>query len=101
MKMNETLVGERLEVLVECKLNEGGAVNPRCAGDVLEVSNGSNIRDPSKVRAMFKEGEAVLMKWDAIEECDELESESGQKLLPSLWNKHKAGAWRKFKKPLK
>ena len=62
MKIDETLVGERLEVLVECKLDEGGVVNHWCAGEVLEVSNGSNVRDPSKVRTMFKEGEAVWMK---------------------------------------
>ena len=62
MKMNETLVGERLEVLVEHKLDEGGVVNHWCAGELLEASDGSNVKDPSKVRAKFNEGEAMWMK---------------------------------------
>ena len=61
------------------------------------MSDGTNIVKPGKLTACFKAGEAVMMRWDACEECNEQVSESAQRLLPSRWNpkgKHSDGSWR-------
>jgi len=52
---------------------------------------------PGARTACYKAGEAVLIRWDANAERNELASESVQCLLPSKWNpkgKHTEGSWR-------
>ena len=68
-----------------------------CQGEVILVSNGSNILKPNARSACYKRGEAVMIKWDANKDRNEDISTSSQRLLPSKWNprgKHVVGGWR-------
>jgi hypothetical protein len=67
-------------------LTEGGTEDRWSAGEVILVSDGSNIWDPEKARTRYKKGEGVVMRWDADEAREEPVSESAVKLLPSKWN---------------
>ena len=98
--IDETMVGTRLEICCVYELAEsegGGEVLRWCQGEVMFVSDGTNITKPGSVRAKFKKGEAVWLKWDAIPERNEAEYESSQRLLKSKWNprgKHTKDSWR-------
>ena len=62
------------------------------AGEVILVSDGTNITIIGKPRAKYKKGEAVMMRWD-----DSTWGESPARLLPSKWNPRGvqgAGGWR-------
>ena len=59
-----------------------------CAGEVMDV-------DP-RPYATFPKGKSALIKWDANDRVEPAEkvSTSGQKPLPTLWNRDGVGAWR-------
>ena len=76
---------------------DGGSELRWCQGEVVRVSNGSNILRTNARTACYNAGEAVLMRWDESKERNEPASESAQRLLPSKWNprgKHTDGSWR-------
>ena len=78
-------------------LDEGGSELRWSQGEVILISDGSNIIKQGACTAYYKVGEAVLNLWDANEERKESSSTSAQRLLPSKWNpkgKHSDGAWR-------
>jgi len=92
-------VGRRIDVCCRYELAEGGAELRWCAGEVVTISNGSNIRKPPPARsAYFGPGEAVMVRWDANAARDEEESESTAQLPPSMrWQKGAPlaeGVWR-------
>jgi hypothetical protein len=94
--VDASLVGVRLDVCFRYDLDEGGHELRWCQGEVTLVSDGSNLPIPNKRNAKYKAGEAVAIRWDANEECNELPSETVQKLPKSKWNpkKHCEGGWR-------
>ncbi len=98
--VDDELIGKRLEVCVEYELlNEIGTELRWCPGEVTLVSDGTNIVKPDSVtgRAFYKKGEAVMMRWEANEKCNEPETESSQKLAKNKWNprgQHTADSWR-------
>ena len=83
-KVDDTLVGERLEICWNFELEEGGEVLRWCPGEVIEVSDGSNMM--KSARAFYKCGEAVKFKFDAIEEREEEEHTWDVELKPRKWN---------------
>lgn len=91
-----TLIGERLDVCCSYEIDGGGSELRWCQGEVIKVSDGTNIVKPNSCTACFKRGEAVVMRWDANDERNEPSSESAQRLLPSKWNpkEHTDGSWR-------
>jgi hypothetical protein len=95
--VDATLLGKRLEICCDYDLEEGGSEARWSAGEVIAVSDGTNIAIPGKPRAKFKTGEAVMMRWDADAARLEPETESASRLLPSMWNPRgvqSAGGWR-------
>ena len=81
----------------------GGTEDRWCAGEVILVSDGTNIIVPGHVSKKYKKGEAVIMRWDADparkdeQGHGEEVTESAARLLPSFWNPRgvqKAGGWR-------
>ena len=66
-------------------------------GEVVDVSNGSNILKPGARSACYKRGKAALIRWDEDKDRKEPSHISEQRLLPWEWNpknKHSEGAWR-------
>ena len=92
-----TLLGKRLEICCDYELEEGGTEARWSAGEVILVSDGTNIIIPGKWRAKFKKGEAVMMRWDADAARNEVVTESAARLQHSKWNPkgvQEAGGWR-------
>jgi hypothetical protein len=89
-QIDETLVGTRVEVVCHYNLPTGvfGTALMWCAGEVIDV-------DP-RPYVTFPKGKSALIKWDANDRVEPAEkvSTSGQKLLPTMWNKDGVGAWR-------
>ena len=75
-----------LEVCYDNDLDAGGSEARWCAGEVILVSDGTNIPIPGRDRAKYKRGEAVMMRWDADKWRGEKSTESAARLLPSMWN---------------
>ena len=93
-KVDNTLVGKRLEICWKFDLDEGGDVLRWCPGVVVKVSDGNNMM---KKHAYYKPGEAVMFKFDAIEERKEEEHTWKVELKRSKWNPkndHSHGCWR-------
>ena len=67
---------------------------------VVKVSDGSNIPVPGGRTAKCKEGEAVLIRWDANKDLGCKSTLEPQQLMKSKWNPkvHKAGGWRFYRK---
>lgn len=93
-----SLVGRRLEICCDYQLADGSEWEPRwCAGEVIAVSDGTNILKIGAVTAKYKKGEAVMMRWDARRDRNEVATESAARLLKSKWNPkgvQEAGGWR-------
>lgn len=93
--VDKALLGKRLEICCDYDLDEGGSEPRWCAGEVVLVSDGSNIPIPGKPRAKYKAGAAVMIHWD--EPQGESWKDSAVELLPSQWNPkgiQLAGGWR-------
>ena len=60
--VDNKLLGERLEVCCTYDLVQGGTEDRWSAGEVILVSDGSNIWDPEKARTRYKKGEGVVMR---------------------------------------
>ena len=90
------LLGERLEICEKYYLEEGGT-DLRCSqGEVVTISNGSNILKPGAHTAKLKAGEGVMIKWDTNEAHGEPVTFSPVYLLKSKWNpkgNHSEGCW--------
>ena len=96
-KVDQSLVGKRLEICCDYELVVGGSEARWSAGEVLFVSNGKNMVKPGTYRAQFKPGEAAMIRWDADAARKEEVTESAARLLPSMWNPkgvQTAGGWR-------
>ena len=88
-------IGKRLDVCEKYILDDGGTELRWSQGEVVSVSDGFNILKPGACRAKYKAGEAVMIRWDANIDRNEVASTSAQRLLP--WNpkgKHTEGCWR-------
>ena len=95
--IDKSLIGKRLDVCHTWDLEEGGTELRLSQGEVIEISNGSNILKPGARSSCYKKGEAVMIKWDENKDKKQLSYESPQRLLKSKWNpknKHSDGAWR-------
>ena len=95
--VNKKLIGKRLDVCCEWNLEEGGTELRWSQGEVVDVSDGSNILKTGARSACYKKGEAVMIRWDADKDRNEHSHVSSQRLLPSKWNpkkEHSEGAWR-------
>ena len=95
--VNKKLIGKRLDVCFEWNLEEGGTELRWSQGEVVDVSDGSNIIKTGARSACYKKGEAVMIRWDADKDRNEHSHVSSQRLLPSKWNpkkEHSEGAWR-------
>ena len=77
------LIGKRIDVLIDFVMEGDEENKPRwCQGEVIEVAE--------------KCEPTVMVHWDPMSDVndgDQYET-SLQKLLPSLWNKDREGAWR-------
>ena len=97
-RVDATLVGKRIDACFCYYLDEGGSeLRWSQDGEVLKVSDGTNIKMPPPHRTKcYPAGQAVLVGWDADPAREEAYSESPVALLPSKWNPkvHSAGAWR-------
>ena len=94
---NNKLIGKRLDVCFEWNLEEGGTELRWSQGEVINVSNGSNILKPGARKSCYKKGEAVMIRWDENKERNEASHVTLQRLLPSKWNpmnNHTQGSWR-------
>ena len=95
--MIKKLVGKRLDICERYELDEGGSELRWSQGEVVKVSDGSNILKPGARSACYAKGEAVLIQWDENKEQNEPSTISSQRLLTSKWNpkgSHSEGAWR-------
>ena len=95
--VDKKLIGKRLDVCFKWNLEEGGTELRWSQGEVVDVSDGSNILKPGARSACYKKGEAALIGWDKNKDTNEPSHISAQRLLPSKWNpknKHSEGAWR-------
>ena len=95
--VDKKLIGKRLDVCFKWNLEEGGTELRWSQGEVVDVSDGSNILKPGARSACYKKGKAVLIRCDKNKERNEPSHISAQRLLPSKWNpknKHSEGAWR-------
>ena len=95
--INKQLLGKRLDVCFEYELEIGGTELRWSQGEVIMISDGSNILKPGARTAKFKAGEAVRICWDANTDRNEPIHITDQRLLPSKWNpkgKHSDGSWR-------
>ena len=98
-EVDQNLVGKRLEVCVQCdSLDEEGmktgTTNRWCAGVVVKVSNGKNLKKP---RSHYKPGEAAEILFDEIKERKEKSHKQVYELKSSKWNpkrEHLPGCWR-------
>ena len=89
-------MGKRLEICCDYELKDGSGSEARwCAGELIAVSDGTNIIKIGAVTAKYKKGEAVMMRWDADPtrratgggvSCLVTESVQPASYLPSLWN---------------
>ena len=96
--VDESLVGRRLEICCDYELKDGSGSEARwCAGEVIAVSDGTNIIKIGAVTAKYKAGKAVMMRWDARPDRKEVVTESAARLLKTNWNPkgvQEAGGWR-------
>ena len=95
--INKQLIGKRLDVCLIYELDVGGTELRWCQGEVILISDGSNILKPGARTAKFKAGEAVRIRWDANIDRNEPVHTTAQRLLPTKWNpkgKHSDGCWR-------
>ena len=95
--VDKKIIGKRLDVCFEWNLEEGGKELRWSQGQVVNVSNGSNILKPGARTSCYKNGEAVTIKWDENKDGNEPSHISSQCLLPSKWNpkkEHSHGSWR-------
>ena len=100
--VDKALLGKRLEICCNYELDNGGSEPRWCAGQVILVSDGRNIAKGP--RSFYKEGEAVMMRWDAAPDRKSMAypqgepvSESAARLLKSMWNPRgvqRDGGWR-------
>ena len=60
--IDNKLIGKRLDVCHTWDLEEGGTELRWSQGEVIEISNGSNILKPGAHAACYKKGEAVMIK---------------------------------------
>jgi len=99
--IDKALLKRRLEVCFKYDLEEGGSEVRWSAGEVVLVSDGTNIKPKSK----FPAGQAVMIRWDdpwePTSERDKRTEEerrlSAVRLLKSKWNpkgEQGNGAWR-------
>ena len=66
-------------------------------GEVIMISDGSNILKPGERTAKFKAGKVVCIRWDTNIDRNEPIHITAQRLLPTTWNpkgKHYDGSWR-------
>ena len=80
--VDKKLLGKRLDVCFEWNIEEGGKKLRWSQGQVVNVSNGSNILKPGAWTSCYKNGEAVTIKWDEKKDGNELSYISSQCLLP-------------------
>ena len=95
--INKKLIGKCLDICEKNNLNDGGSELRWSQGEVIQVSDGTNILKPGARNACYKKNEAVVICWDSNEDRFEPSTISSQRLLPSKWNpkgKHTEGAWR-------
>ena len=77
------LLGKRLEICEKYYLEEGGTDLRLSQGEVVKISNGSNILKPGARTVQLKAGEGVMIRWDANEAHDEPVTFSPVRLLQS------------------
>ena len=95
--VDKRLIGRRLDVCFEWNLVEGGTELRWSQGEVVDVSDGTNILKPGARTACYKKGEAVMIRWDEDQDLNEPSHVSAQRLLASKWNpkkEHTKGSWR-------
>ena len=95
--VDKRLIGRRLDVCFEWNLVEGGTELRWSQGEVVDVSDGTNILKPGARTACYKKGEAVMIRWDEDQDNNEPSHVSAQHLLASKWNpkkQHTKGSWR-------
>ena len=95
--VDKKLIGKRLDVCFEWNLEEGRTELRWSQGEVVDVSDGSNILKHGARSACYKKGEAVMIRWDEDKDRNEPSHVTSQRLLPSNWNpkkEHSEGAWR-------
>ena len=97
--VDSTLLGKRLEICCNYDLLPPlVGKEPRwCAGEVVLISDGTNIAIPDRPRAKYPKGEAVMMRWDADVAREEPVTTSSARLLVTKWNpkgEQTDGGWR-------
>ena len=95
--VDKRLIGRRLDVCFEWNLEEGGTELRWSQGEVVDVSDGTNILKPGARTACYKKGEAVMIRWDEDQDLNEPSHVSAQRLFASKWNpkkEHTKGSWR-------
>ena len=97
LPVDETLTRKRIEVVISFDLNPEGTVTAErwCSGVVERICDGTWII-PGRARKCWKEGEAVEVFWDAIEDTEPPmpACRSMVALNPNKWNKDGIDAWR-------
>jgi len=95
------LIGKRLEVAFTYDLDAGGTEVRWAAGEVIEVSDGTNLIKPGTTRAKIPKGEGALIRWDDAWEPTkpggEPVRESAVVLARAKWNPkgvQREGSWR-------
>ena len=93
--VDATLLGTRLDVCVQYTLDAGGVELRWCQGEVIAVSDGTNMPRLRPFRTPHPRG-CVMMRWDADAARKEPVSESAYPLLPTKWNPNVLtnGGWR-------
>ena len=96
-----TLVGKRLDFCCSYELEEGGSELRWSQGEVLKVSDGTNMPKPTlpdgRSAGKYAKGTAVLVRWDSNRKRGGRQTVSVWPILPSKWNPkgaHTQGAWR-------
>ena len=104
-KVNEALVGQRIEVLCDFEEEDGKHILVWCQGDVSGVPE-VIIRDPKKSKkqrrgvkktktvTQRKENNNVILTWDKKYTREDEVNPTIQTLLISKWNRHTEGSWR-------
>ena len=93
--VDASLLGVRLDICEEYTLDAGGVELRWSQGEVIAVSDGTNLARPRPFRTPYPRG-CVMMRWDANEARGEAGSESVFPLLPTKWNPNVLGhgGWR-------
>ena len=76
--INSRMLGMRLAICEAYDLKKGGIELRWSQGEVVKISNGTNILKSGARSACYKTGEAVMMKWDANLACNEPTTTSAQ-----------------------